>query len=130
LNYNWIDNFYLGINDRFARIIYVESPPVVNGGVWASKYQINIKFTFKLLQPSIYLLSIYLSISPNDVADRHKYWFGNVKCHSKMSIIVGTDNAAAFDIKQTSSTSGVWWLNIWVYTSTYCDSIMIIMRQV
>jgi hypothetical protein len=76
-------------------------------------------------------------ISPNNVADRHKYWFGVVK----MSNFVGTDPSPTtrstnilssasldFEIRETNSTDGVWWLNIWVYTSAYCESIILIMR--
>jgi hypothetical protein len=72
-----------------------------------------------------------------NIIDRHKYWFGVVK----MSNLVGTDGAPLtrsanilsnartdFEIKDTTSSSGVWWLNIWVYTSAYCESIILIMR--
>jgi hypothetical protein len=64
-------------------------------------------------------------MSPNNIQDRHRYWFGVVK----MSIRLGTDNASNtqsasiradsntnFDIRETTSTDGVWWLNVWVYT--------------
>ncbi len=75
-------------------------------------------------------------MSPNNVQDRHKYWFGVVK----MSTIVGTDNPAntqwyllrgdngTFDIRGTSSTQGVWWLDVWLYTTAYCESVIAILH--
>jgi len=79
----------------------------------------------------------YLSISPNNVINRHKYWSGVVK----MSALVRTDGTpntqslalsgnglSDFEIRPTTSSSGVWWLNFWVYTSAYCESIICILH--
>ena len=87
----------------------------------------------------MYIYIYYLSISPNNIINRHKYWFGTVK----ISNLVGRDgipntqsssiisnSISDFEIKDTTSTLGVWWLNIWVYTSAYCDSVIIDMRQI
>jgi hypothetical protein len=73
------------------------------------------------------------------IADRHKHWFGTVEMSVKVgtdagnvpvttSQVIMTDNAASFEINASTSSQGVWWLNIWVYTSAYCESIILIMR--
>ena len=75
--------------------------------------------------------------SPNNVINRHKYWSGVVK----MSALVRTDGTpntqslalsgnglSDFEIRPTTSSSGVWWLNFWVYTSAYCESIICILH--
>jgi hypothetical protein len=136
LNYNRIDNFYLGINERFARTIYAYEN-IVNGGVWTNKFRIGTNLHLNQYNQAYNYYQYFLSMSPNNVADRHKYWFGVVK----MSVLVGTDptpitrsssilsnSSLDFEIRETNSTDGVWWLNIWVYTSAYCESIILIMR--
>ena len=65
------------------------------------------------------------------------YWFGVVKMSNK----VGTDSSpltrstsilssdsSLWEIKETTSSSGVWWLNVWVYTTTFCESIICILH--
>lgn len=136
LNYSRVDNFYLGINDRFHRIVYA-TENIINGGIWTNKFRINTNLHLNQYNQAYNYFQYYLSISPNNVADRHKYWFGVVK----MSNLVGTDptpitrsssilsnSSLDFEIRETDSSSGVWWLNIWVYTSAYCESIILIMR--
>ena len=79
----------------------------------------------------------FLSMSPNNVADRHMYWFGVVK----MSNLVGTDpspttrstsilssDTSKWSIDDTNSSQGVWWLNISVFTTASCPSLICILH--
>jgi hypothetical protein len=58
-----------------------------------------------------------------------------------MSTIVGTDNppntqyyniisngSTNFDIRGTSSVEGFWRLEVWVYTTAYCESLIAILH--
>ncbi len=38
--------------------------------------------------------------------------------------VLMTSGAAEFEIQATTSSSGVWWLNIWVFTSAYWDNLI------
>ncbi len=42
--------------------------------------------------------------------------------------ILMSNGAGDFEIQATTSSQGVWWLNIWVYTSAYCESLMTILH--
>ena len=136
LHHSRVQDFYIGINDRFHRIVYAWDNVVDTQGIWTNKFKINTNLHLNQYNHAYNYYQYFLSMSPNNVQDRHKYWFGTVK----MSIIVGTDNTANtqwfllrgdnnnFDIRGTSSTSGVWWLDIWTYTAAYCESLIAILH--
>jgi hypothetical protein len=137
LDISRVGNVHLGINNQFHRIVYAWENVVDTQGIWTNKFKINTNLHLNQYNLSYNYYQYFLSMSPNNVQDRHKYWFGTVK----MSTIVGTDNPANtqyyniisngstnFDIRATSSTDGVWWLNIWVYTTAYCESLIAILH--
>ncbi len=137
LYYNRISDLYLGINSQFHRIIYAHENIVDTQGIWTNKFRINTNLHLNQYSLSYNYYQYFLSMSPNNVQDRHRYWFGVVK----MSTIVGVDNPANtqsaslrsdsntnFDIRGTSSTSGVLWLDVWVYTTAYCESLIAILH--
>ena len=133
LNYTRITDSHLIVNERFHRIIYAYENVVDTQGVWTNKFQVNTNLHLNYYNQAYNYFQYYLSLSPNNVVDRHKYWFGVVK----MSTLVGTDPTpitssyfidtsanSSFLIKPTTSSSGVWWLNIWILTSAYCESML------
>jgi hypothetical protein len=137
LYYNRVQDFHLGINNRFHRVVYTADNIVDTQGIWTNKFKIETNLHLNQYGLSYNYYQYFLSMSPNNVQDRHKYWFGTVK----MSTIVGTDNPANtqyyniisngstnFDIRGTSSTQGVWWLDVWVYTTAYCESLIVILH--
>ena len=137
LDISRVGNVYLGINNQFHRIIYAWENVVDTQGIWTNKFRINTNLHLNQYNLSYNYYQYFLSMSPNNIQDRHKYWFGTVK----MSTIVGTDNPANtqyyniisnsmtnFDIRGTSSTQGVWWLDVWVYTTAYCESLIVILH--
>jgi hypothetical protein len=137
LYYNRVQDFHLGINSQFHRIVYTADNIVDTQGIWTNKFKINTNLHLNQYGLSYNYYQYFLSMSPNNIQDRHKYWFGTVK----MSTIVGTDNPANtqyyniisnsmtnFDIRGTSSTQGVWWLDVWVYTTAYCESLIVILH--
>jgi hypothetical protein len=137
LNQSRINDFYLGVNNRFFQINYAYENVISTGGVWTNKFRISTNLHLNSYGAAYNFYQYYLSLSPNNVADRHKYWFGIVK----MTNLVGTDPApedrfynllsnspATFDIRPTNSSSGVWWLNIWLYTTSFCESLVVILH--
>ena len=137
LDQSRVGNLYLGINSQFHRIVYAHENVVDTQGIWTNKFKINTNLHLNQYNLSYNYYQYFLSMSPNNVPDRHRYWFGVVK----MSTIVGTDNPANtqsaslrsdsntnFDIRGTSSTQGVWWLDVWVYTTAYCESLIAILH--
>jgi len=137
LDQSRVNNLYIPINNQFHRIVYADENIVDTQGIWTNKFKINTNLHLNQYNLSYNYYQYFLSMSPNNVQDRHKYWFGTVK----MSTIVGTDNPpntqsssiisnsyTSFDIKATNSTDGVWWLNIWVYTTAYCESLIAILH--
>lgn len=133
LYYNRITDSHLLVNERFHRIIYAYENVVDTMGVWTNKFKVNTNLHLNYYNQAYNYFQYYLSLSPNNVVDRHKYWFGVVK----MSTLVGTDPTpltssyfidtsanSSFLIKPTTSTDGVWWLNIWILTSAYCESML------
>ena len=137
LDQSRLNNLYLGINSQFHRVITAWENIVDTQGIWTNKFRIQTNLHLNQYNLSYNYYQYFLSMSPNNVQDRHRYWFGVVK----MSTIVGVDNPANtqsaslrsdsntnFDIRGTSSTQGVWWLDVWVYTTAYCESLIAILH--
>ena len=133
------------------------------GCVWTNKFMMNTSLHLNLYSQAYHFYQYYLSLYPNNTADRHEYWAGTVK----MSVLVGTDpgnlpqtthyilmsngagdfeiqnylglfllthcilmsnGAGDFEIQATTSSQGAWWLNVWIFTSAYCESLMTILH--
>ena len=91
----------------------------------------------------IYIYMYYLSVSPNNVADRHKHWFGSVKmawrpfpafpnstdnAPETCSNVIMTNDVAFCDITQTTSSDGVMGLNFEIRTSAIVDPLIVILH--
>ena len=136
LDQSRVNNLYIPITNQFHRIVYAHENIVDTQGIWTNKFRIYTNLHLNQYNQAYSYYQYFLSMSPNNVQDRHKYWFGVVK----MSTIGGTDNPAntqwyllrgdngTFDIRGTSSTEGVWWLDIWTYTTAYCESLIAILH--
>jgi hypothetical protein len=137
LHHSRVQDLYLGINNRFWRIEYAYENVITFGGIYINKFRINTNLHLNSYNEVYNYFQYFLSMSPNNLADRHMYWFGVVKMSNK----VGTDSSpltrstsilssdsSLWEIKETNSSSGVWWLNVWVYTTTFCESIICILH--
>jgi hypothetical protein len=137
LHHSRVQDLYLGINNRFWRIEYAYENVITFGGIYINKFRINTNLHLNSYNEVYNYFQYFLSMSPNNLADRHMYWFGVVKMSNKIgsdsspltrSTSILSSDSSLWEIKETNSTSGVWWLNVWVYTTTFCESIICILH--
>jgi hypothetical protein len=131
LDQSRIDNLYIAINDRFARQVpsYANDNFTSAGNGWRNKFRIATNLhlnTYNNTAGTSY--QYFLSLQPNNVANRHKYWFGMVRFAFKGgSDAVGQMNSSSLMSSNStdwvfshSSTDGVFWLEIefWATSTT------------
>ena len=137
LHHSRVQDLYLGINNRFWRIEYAYENVITFGGIYINKFRIATNLHLNSYNEVYNYFQYFLSMSPNNLADRHMYWFGVVKMSNKVgsdpspltrSTGILSSDSSLWEIKETNSSQGVWWLNVWVYTTTFCESIICILH--
>jgi hypothetical protein len=105
------------------------------------KYRVNTNLHLNHYGAQYHYYRYYLSISSNrddGYGDRHKYWFGVVKFSHKIdiddtnyntnSLKILTNDDGYCIINPTTSSAGVFWLNITLNTAERSDQVIVILH--
>jgi hypothetical protein len=140
LNQNRIDELYVAINNRFCMTVPSYWNIEYTGTGYRNYYRIPTNLHLnKYGNTAGTHFQYYISLQPNNIPDRHKYYFGVVNFSWKSDYDVSpvghtsyleikADNIDDWAIHTTTSSMGVFYLEVSVFTTTICYELNVILH--